>query len=171
MSSRVLWAAVLAAAVLIGGIRGGIASADAGRIAAIDEHQIPKIVAGARGKVVVVNFWATWCVHCVKEFPAFLEVQKVFAPQGLALVFVSIDEMSSLDKAVKPFLRRMQVDCETYIKDTPNDDAFINTMSEQWSGALPATFIYNKQGALAHSLIAEQSFDDLAKYIEPLLKE
>lgn len=171
MAQRTLFAAVLAVAVLSSGAHLCAASAEAGHVTAIDEHQIPKIVAEARGNVVVVNFWATWCVSCVKEFPAFLEVRKVFAPQGLALVFVSIDEMTSLDKAVKPFLRKMQVDFETYIKDTPHDDAFINTVSEQWSGALPATFIYTKQGGLAHSLIAEQSFEDIATRIAPLLKE
>jgi thiol-disulfide isomerase/thioredoxin len=171
MSRRTLFAAVLAVAVLSGGAQIRAASAEAGRVTAIDEHQITKIVAEARGNVVVVNFWATWCVSCVKEFPAFLQVRKVFAPQDLALHFVSIDEMSVLDKAVKPFLHRMQVDFETYIKDTSNDGAFINAVSKEWSGALPATFIYTKQGGLTHTLIAEQSFDDLATHIVPLLKE
>ena len=171
MSRHTLFAAVLAVTMLSGGAHLRAASAEAERVTAIDEHQLSNIVAEARGNVVVVNFWATWCVSCVKEFPAFLHARTVFAPQGLALVFVSIDEMSSLETAVKPFLRKMQVDFETYIKDTPHDDAFMNTVSEQWSGALPATFIYTKQGALAHSLIAEQRFEDLATRLVPLLKE
>jgi thiol-disulfide isomerase/thioredoxin len=171
MSRRTFCAAVLAVAVLSGGAQIRAARAEAGRVTAIDEHQVTKIVAEARGNVVVVNFWATWCVSCVKEFPEFLHVRKVFAPQGLVLLFVSIDEMSVLDQAVKPFLRKMQVDFDTYIKGTPNDGAFIDAVSREWSGALPATFIYTKQGVLAHTLIAEQSFDDLATHIIPLLKE
>jgi len=171
MSRHTLFAAVLAVAVLSGGAQMRAASAEVGRVTAIDEHQITEIVAEARGNVAVVNFWATWCASRVKEFPAFLQVRKVFAPQGLTLLFVSIDEMSALDKAVKPFLRRMQVDFETYIKNTPNDGAFIDVVSKEWGGALPATFIYTQQGVLAHTLIEEQSFDDLVTHIVPLLKE
>ena len=141
------------------------------KITQVDEHLLRETIDHSRGHVVLVNFWATWCGPCVAEFPDILRLRREYSERGLELLFVSIDEPGKDMDVVSRFLRKMGVDFETYMKHTRNDEAFINSVSISWSGALPATFIYDRKGRLVHTLIDEQSFEDLSNRVEPLLKE
>lgn len=97
---------------------------------------------GARG--TLVNVWATWCAPCREEFPALLEVSRARARDGLRLVLVSADFGDQVS-AVRAFLAARGVTDTTYIK-AGDDMPFVNTLNPQWSGALPATFIYDGAG-------------------------
>ncbi len=135
----------------------------------IDENGLQQLIAHARGNVVLLNFWATWCEPCVEEFPALIKVSQQFQPQGLQVVFVSIDEPEDIDSKILPFLKAQGVASRTYIKRTKDDEAFINAIDVKWSGAIPATFIYDTNGTLVQRLVAQQSFEKLAEAIQPLL--
>jgi thiol-disulfide isomerase/thioredoxin len=135
----------------------------------IDETGLQQLIKQARGKVVLLNFWATWCEPCVEEFPALMEIARQFQPQGLQIIFVSIDEPEDIDGKVLPFLKAQGVASRTYIKRTKDDEAFINAIDVKWSGALPATFIYDANGTLVKRLVAQQSFETFAEALRPLL--
>jgi thiol-disulfide isomerase/thioredoxin len=135
----------------------------------IDEAGLQQIVKQARGNVVLLNFWATWCEPCVEEFPALAKIAQQFQPQGLQIIFVSIDEPEDIDAKVLPFLKTQGVAFRTYIKRTKDDEAFINAIDAKWSGALPATFIYDANGTLVKRLVAQQSFETFAEALRPLL--
>jgi len=68
----------------------------------------PLDTAAWNGKVVVVNFWATWCVPCIGEFPGFNKLQRDFAAKGVVVVGVSIDEEGAA--RVQPFLKKHPMD-------------------------------------------------------------
>lgn len=94
---------------------------------------------------VVVNVWATWCRPCVEEFPEILE----FARNNrgnVKVVLVSAD-FSSRRELVEKFLRERGVGFVTYLKQG-SDEAFVEALSPQWSGALPATFVFAPGGKL-----------------------
>ncbi len=146
------------------GLRGG-----SKLVQPIDETGLPQLITQARGNVVLLNFWATWCEPCVEEFPALMRIAQQFEPQGLQVVFVSIDEPEDIDGKVLPFLKAQGVVFRTYIKHTKDDEAFINAIDTKWSGALPATFIYDTHGTLVKRLIAQQSFETFADAVQPLL--
>jgi thiol-disulfide isomerase/thioredoxin len=137
----------------------------------LDEAGLQQRLTASRGKVVVLNFWATWCKPCIEEFPDLLKLRAEYADKGMHLVFVTIDEPKKAEREVRTFLRKMGVNFETYIKKVKDDEAFINSVDSKWSGAIPATFIYNKQGKLIHSLVDEQTFADLSTLVIPLLAE
>jgi len=95
-------------------------------------------------KAVVVNVWATWCEPCREEFPDLVRLGHEYAGRGVRLVLVSGD-FDSEKPAVTKFLTDQGVDFATYIK-SGDDMQFINGLNPKWTGALPATFVYDGQG-------------------------
>ena len=98
---------------------------------------------------VLVNVWATWCVPCREEFPDLLRAARELAPGGVRLILVSVDFPGS-ESEVRQFLSEQGVDFPTYLRKG-KDEVFIDAMSPKWSGAIPATFVYDNNGVLAHS--------------------
>jgi cytochrome c biogenesis protein CcmG/thiol:disulfide interchange protein DsbE len=93
-----------------------------------------------RGKVVLLDFWATWCHGCKLEIPWFVEFEKQYGAQGLAVVGVAMDEDGW--KAVKPFLAATHVPYRMLL----GDDA----MAKRYGiGNLPDTFLIDRQGRVA----------------------
>ncbi len=91
----------------------------------------------------VVNFWATWCGPCVKEFPDLMAVDSLMADRGVDVIFVSAD-FPEERPAILEFLQRQGVRERTYLKDEA-DDPFISSFSDDWTGSLPATLVYNAE--------------------------
>jgi len=92
---------------------------------------------------VLVNVWATWCPPCREEFPDLLRLKRAYEERGLRLLLVSADFD---DRGAQRFLADHGVDFVTYLK-TGDDMVFINALDARWSGALPATFVHDAQGA------------------------
>lgn len=132
----------------------------------VDTLQLKAVIESYRDKkAVMVNVWATWCVPCVKEFPYLVELQKKYSDQ-LHVIFVSAD-FPEQDTAARVFLFRQGVEWETYLKDAP-DEPFIRAMSEEWSGALPATFVYDREGRPAgfwEGAVDSGVFDEYARKV------
>jgi len=98
------------------------------------------------GKAVLVNMWATWCGPCREEFPGLVRVAHKYAGQGLKVLLVSADDTGDV-AVVKKFLSEEGVDFPAYIK-AEKDQPFIDGLDKQWTGALPATFVYDSSGKL-----------------------
>jgi thiol-disulfide isomerase/thioredoxin len=92
----------------------------------------------------LVNVWATWCAPCREEFPDLLEVARAYRERGLRLALVSADFDSA---AAHAFLADRGVDFATFLK-SGDDMAFIDGLDPRWTGALPATFVYDARGRL-----------------------
>lgn len=98
------------------------------------------------GGVTLVNLWATWCAPCRAEMPALLHVARAHEADGVRLMLVSVDFDDQLP-AVRKFLGSHGVDQTTYLKNE-KDETFINGIHPEWSGALPATLVYDRNGKL-----------------------
>jgi thiol-disulfide isomerase/thioredoxin len=98
------------------------------------------------GKAVLVNVWATWCGPCREEFPDLVRLARNYRGRGLTVLLVSADFDTELP-AVKQFLARQGVDFPTFIK-SGKDMALINAFDPRWTGAIPATFLYDGTGKL-----------------------
>jgi thiol-disulfide isomerase/thioredoxin len=131
---------------------------------------LKKQIAARKGQVVLVNFWATWCLPCKAEFPALLKLRQKYQPKGLSMLFVSADEMSSRNSTALPFLRSQKVKFPTYIIGT-NPGTFVEQFDPKLNGAfaLPRTYIYNRQGKLIRVFSADKSFAEWEKVVKPLL--
>ena len=103
-------------------------------------------VTRAGAPVVLVNVWATWCGPCREEFPDLVRLERLWRGRGLKVLLVSADDEGDLPQ-VKRFLAERGVDFPTYLK-AQKDMEFINGLDPRWSGALPATFLYDGTGRL-----------------------
>ncbi len=78
--------------------------------------EFPKLIADSKGKVLVVNFWATWCGPCIAEFPEFVAIDQKYRAKGVRVVGISADELSDIDQKVIPFIREQKVKFEIAVQ-------------------------------------------------------
>ncbi|MFN2426950.1 MAG: TlpA family protein disulfide reductase [Candidatus Binatia bacterium] len=129
--------------------------------------QIVEAVRSSGAAVVVVNLWATWCTPCREEFPDLMRLYRTYKDRGVKLVLVSGD-FASESAAASEFLATQGVDFASYLK-SGKDEEFINAFDPKWSGALPATFVYDAKGERRHSVLGPVTFDSLERVVAPLL--
>ncbi len=112
----------------------------------VTSADVQKAIHDSGAKAVLVNVWATWCGPCREEFPGLVRVAEKYNAQGLKTILVSADDTGDM-VAVKKFLAEEGVDFPAYIK-AEKDQPFIDGLDKQWTGALPATFIFDGSGKL-----------------------
>lgn len=98
----------------------------------------------------VINFWATWCVPCVKELPDFEKVSKEHMGEAVQFIYVSLDMDTHLEKRVIPFLNARDLPGRHFLLDDPDANAWIPDVSQEWTGAIPATLIYKNKERFFH---------------------
>ncbi len=107
------------------------------------------------GKVYVINFWATWCKPCIKELPFFEELNAKYSDKNVEVILVSLDFPHLYETKLKPFIVDNKLDSKVIVLDDVDMNAWIPKVSENWSGSIPATIIYNKDSRK----FFEQSFN------------
>lgn len=119
-------------------------------------------------KTYVVNFWATWCAPCVKELPYFEELNANYSAKDVEVILISLDFPKQIDSKLKPFLKKKGLTSEVVVLDDVDSNTWIPKVNENWSGAIPATLIYNKNKTAFY----ERSFDyqELETELKPFLK-
>jgi len=107
-----------------------------------------KVVAPHRGKVLLVNFWATWCEPCVAEMPGLAKAGK---QAGVDLVTVSLDSAKNLEP-VRSFLFKAGVTGSQFVASMTDPEQFINGIDASWDGTVPYTLVYDSNGMLVGRL-------------------
>jgi thiol-disulfide isomerase/thioredoxin len=134
----------------------------------IDEQAYQSLLKHYRGKPLLVNFWATWCEPCRDEYPLLNELAKQYAPRGLKVVGVSMDDDGDLI-LMRRFLARYKPVFPNYRKRAGKQAAFTRAVLPSWNGALPATFFYGKDGRQAGHVFGEGTRDTYETAIQTLL--
>jgi thiol-disulfide isomerase/thioredoxin len=133
----------------------------------MNQAGLKKAVASERGKVVVVNMWATWCGPCKVEMPSLVSFEKRHTSQNIKLILVAANEPEE-EKAARKFLETSGFGSVAYIKQTTDDHKFIDSVDPKWSGALPATFVYDRSGKLIKSFYGIVDIGQLETLIKTL---
>lgn len=92
----------------------------------------------------VINFWATWCVPCVKELPYFEELLAKYQENKMKVILVSLDFVNQAQKSLLPYLKKNELKSNVVLLDDNDANRWINKVDSSWSGAIPATLIYNR---------------------------
>ncbi|MGI8991207.1 MAG: TlpA family protein disulfide reductase [Bryobacteraceae bacterium] len=141
----------------------------AGHLIPLDESKFDRLLHSQPGKILAIDFWATWCEPCRAEMPKLANLQNRFRGDGLVLITVSADEPEQ-ERAAAAFLEKSGISFPAYIKKAVDDRRFIDSIDPKWSGALPALFLYDRHGRKVQSFIGETDLKDLEDAIRLLRK-
>ena len=122
----------------------------------------PRSLADYRGKVVVLNLWATWCPPCREEMPMLERLQQRFANDGLVVIAVS-DEPNEQQAKFREFAGM------SFVKGRIDLDFRVAGLYIQPDVARPVTHIIDRNGILRETLIAGQSYESFERSIKPYL--
>src|SRR5205809_3925783 len=135
----------------------------------IDAQGYLKLLEQNRGKPMLVNFWATYCEPCRDEYPMLNELAKQYAPQGLRVVGVSLDDDGDLI-LMRRFLARYKPVFPNYRKKAGDEKLFRQGVLPSWNGVLPASFLYAKDGRQIGHVFGEATRDTYEAASRKLLR-
>ena len=142
------------------------------QVEAISIDDFHRVLESHQGKVIVINFWATWCIPCVQELPELNELQKRFRDKGLMVIAVSLDDQDKLEDSVRSFFAKRAPDLISYLSTEEEPSDFVGSLDPEWLGALPSTYFLNGSGEVkkgATGRLSYQRFEELVT--EMLAKE
>jgi thiol-disulfide isomerase/thioredoxin len=123
----------------------------------------PRTLEQWRGKVLVVNFWATWCAPCREEIPAFIKVQHKLGAKGLQIVGIAVDQ----NDKVRPYAAEMKINYPILVGDLEAID--LARQAGNRLGGLPFTVVFDRNGAAIHSQLGGITQQKLEALVQPLL--
>ncbi|HVA97359.1 MAG TPA: redoxin family protein [Bacteroidia bacterium] len=119
----------------------------------------------------IVNFWATWCVPCVREMPNFEKINEEYKNEKVKVLLVSINFPNELDSLVIPYVKRKKIKSEVMLLNELNMDYFVPLVSPKWHYAdIPATLFVNNKNNVYDFYQKEMTLDFLEEKIKEISK-
>jgi thiol-disulfide isomerase/thioredoxin len=110
-------------------------------------------LASLKGKVVVVDVWATWCIPCLDRFPHMVELNRRYQNQGVAVISMSVDDRE--DKRAVEIARRFLVKQNASFRNYLMDENILDAFEKLGVQGIPAVFIYDRAGRQRYFLNAD----------------
>ena len=114
--------------------------------------------------IYIVNFWATWCKPCVHELPDFERLAAEYKNEKVKFLLVSMDFPQHMETQVIPFIKEHQLKSEVVLLFDTNANVWINKVSSEWTGSIPATVVYGKNSRNFHE--GSYTYEELKSVIE-----
>lgn len=114
-----------------------------------------------KGKVVVIDFWATWCGPCLTEIPGYIELQNKYGKDGLVIVGISLDSIKA--KEVAKFAKKKGMNYTVVMAD----DAIMGTFGN--FTMIPTTFLINREGRIIHQKSGQWKHDEYEALVKKAL--
>lgn len=112
----------------------------------VDKIKVPdleRILSNNEDRLHVVNFWATWCAPCVKEFPLFEKVSSSGNYKKVTFLMISLDFPGQIEKQLIPFLKKNKTTLPVALMMDVDYDSWIDKVDPSWHGDIPATLVFN----------------------------
>ena len=116
-----------------------------------------------KGKVVALNFWATWCPPCRKEIPDFIALQQEYGSQGIQFLGIALDDEGM--QKIKPFLEHTPISYPTLLPDK----SIVQNYGDM--NVIPVTYLIDRKGILRTHFVGLRKQDIVEEMIRPLLAE
>lgn len=132
-------------------------------------QSIKEVLERKDDSIYVINFWATWCLPCVKELPYFEKLNQEYKDKKLKVILISLDMPNKIESVLIPFLKKKNMSSEVIHLNDPDANSWIEKVDKNWSGAIPATYIYKGQ----NSSFFEKSFtyEELEKEVNQFINK
>ncbi|HEX72432.1 MAG TPA: redoxin domain-containing protein [Candidatus Hydrogenedentes bacterium] len=137
-------------------------------VTVVRSGEVEAMLRGARGKVVVVNLWATWCKPCVEEMPYLARFYREYRPKDVAFFALSVDASDDV-AAVRRFHKEQDLPFPVHIVDERDPDALGKAIQTELSGAVPVTIFYDRSGAPRHVREGAIDYAELTRQADALL--
>jgi thiol-disulfide isomerase/thioredoxin len=145
-------------------------AAAAANVKAVTGAALKKAVDSYRGKPVFVNYWATWCEPCVAEFPDIVKLYNAYRAKGVVVISVSLDEPEDKGK-VAAFVAKQKAGFPVFMRSGGAPEAFIQPVDKGWRGAVPSTYVFNRQGKRVSGPVhTKLSYEKMVEMLTPALK-
>lgn len=118
---------------------------------------------------LLINFWATWCDGCREEFPDLVKIDNDYRAKGLNFVSVTLDDITDIKTAVPEFLKAMKAKMPVVLLNVKDPEPAIHSVDEKWDGALPATYLYDKDGQIVFRYFGRIKPEELRSAIDKLV--
>jgi peroxiredoxin len=124
-------------------------------------------LADYKGKVLFINFWATWCPPCRAEIPDFVEVYGQMKAKGLEILGISLDTKGK--EAVVAFVEKYKITYPIVLETRDNTEKVISDFDP--GQFIPTTFVIDKQGRIRDKIVRQMDKEELLKYFNRLIAE
>lgn len=114
--------------------------------------------------VYVINFWATWCKPCIDELPDFERINLDYKNKPVKVILVSLDFPTKHEELLLPFIKENNLQSQVIHLTEVNANKWINRVSNEWSGAIPATVIY--RGESRFFVEGKMNYEQIKSQIE-----
>jgi thiol-disulfide isomerase/thioredoxin len=118
---------------------------------------------------LLINFWATWCDGCREEFPDLVKIDNDYRDKGLNFISVTLDEVTDIKTKVPDFLKEMKAKMPVVLLNVSDPEPAIHVVDEKWDGALPATYLYDKDGKVVFKYFGRIKPEELRAAIDKLV--
>ena len=140
-------------------------------VAEIDTANLLRLLKRQSSKPLLVNFWATWCDPCRDEFPDLVKIHADYRDNGLDFIIVSLDDLKDINTEVPKFLKLMKAEMPAYLLNVDDPTEAITAVDARWSGALPATFLYDRSGNVSYKHLGRVNPKELRSAIDQQLQK
>jgi len=156
-------------AVILGSLAGCTPTVD---VRVVDDTGFRETVAQHHGKVVLVDFWATWCPPCLEQFPHTIQLGQKYAHKGLAVVSVSVDNVDERAKVLE-FLREQEATSDNLMSQWGFGERTMDRFQVE-HGTVPFYQLYGRDGQLRHTFsgeLGEAGVEQMETWVKELLAE
>jgi len=144
------------------------AAATSQKVTLVKADKLKDALDKAKGKVVVLNLWATFCPPCVKEMPEFEAFHKSHSGKEVVFVSANCDDPKELNSTVPTFLTEKKISFPVVLVDS-NPDDIGKALGVKWEGNLPFTLVYDASGKIVKTWEEDITAKDLSAVVDPLL--
>jgi len=138
------------------------------KVPELDSTKLGQLISSRNGRALFINVWATWCKPCIQEFPELVQIFNEYKSRNIDFVSLSVDQPED-DSIVVSTVKKFKAGFNVFIAAEKQNDQIINILNRNWSGEVPATFIYNGSGKQEKIILGARNFDFFKNSIDSVL--